>query len=92
MGHDNHRVRRLKAKKLRRSGLDASSSELGDVDKIVRIENVVKRNLYRALIRFERSRRRTRSESFSTIHRPDHDSARPTFRSDKLVLKKRTHR
>ena len=56
MGHDdNHRVRRLKAKKLHRSGLDAFLlPSYSDVDKIVRIERIVKRNLYRALDSLER--------------------------------------
>ena len=56
MGHDdNHRARRLKAKKLRRSGLDAFVlPSYSDVDKIVRIERIVKRNLYRALDSLER--------------------------------------
>jgi hypothetical protein len=72
MGHDNHRVRRLKAKKLRRSGLDAFVlPSYGDVDKIVRIENVVKRNLYRALDSLERIRvGRTRSESSQPTSSP----------------------
>ena len=58
MGHDdNHRVRRRKAAKLRRSGLDAFilPSDV-DVDKIVRFERSVKRNLYRALDSLERIR------------------------------------
>jgi hypothetical protein len=56
MGHsDNHRVRRLKAGKLRRSGLDAFIlPHYSDVDKIVRFEGIVKRNLYRALDSLER--------------------------------------
>ena len=52
---DNYRVRRLKAGKLRRSGLDAFVlPSYSDVDKIVRIERIVKRNLYRALDSLER--------------------------------------
>src|SRR6267142_5440734 len=66
MGYDdNHRVRRRTAKKLRRSGLDAFVlPSYSDVDKIVRLERIVKRNLYRALdsleqIRVGRTRTRT---------------------------------
>jgi hypothetical protein len=57
IGYDNHGDRRRTARKLRRSGLDAfilpSDS---DVDKIVRFERTVKRNLYRALDLLERMR------------------------------------
>jgi len=72
MGHDNHRVRRLKAKKLRRSGLDAFVlPSYSDVDKIVRLERIVKRNLYRALDSLERIRvGRTRSESSQPTSSP----------------------
>jgi hypothetical protein len=55
MGHDNYGIRRRKAAKLRRSGLDAFLlPSYSDVDKIVRIERMVKRNLYRALDSLER--------------------------------------
>ncbi len=58
MGYDDrHRVRRRTARKLRRSGLDAFIlSNYSDVDKIVRFERSVKRNLYRALDSLERIR------------------------------------
>jgi len=64
MGYDNLGIRRRTAQKLRHSGLDAfvlpSDS---DVDKIVRYERLVKRNLYRALYSLERFRAaRNRSE------------------------------
>jgi hypothetical protein len=65
MGYDNYGVRRRTARKLRRAGLDAFvlPSDL-DVDKIVRYERLVKRNLYRALYSLERIRAaRSRSES-----------------------------
>lgn len=70
MGHDdNHRVRRLKARKLRRSGLDAFVlPSHSDVDKIVRIERIVKRNLYRALDSLEQIRvGRTRPRSSEQV-------------------------
>ena len=55
MGRDNYSVRRRKAGKLRKSGLDAFLlPSFSDVDKIVRFERVVKRNLYRALDSLER--------------------------------------
>jgi len=64
MGYDKLGDRQRIDRKLRRSGLDAfvlpSNS---DVDKIVRYERLVKRNLYRALYSLERSRAaRNRSE------------------------------
>ena len=65
MGYDNYGIRRRTARKLRRAGLDAFvlPSDL-DVDKIVRYERLVKRNLYRALYSLERIRAaRSRSES-----------------------------
>jgi hypothetical protein len=58
MGHEDRRAARIrKARKLRRSGLDAFilPSDI-DVDKIVRFERSVKRNLYRALDSLERIR------------------------------------
>ena len=55
MGQDNYGIRRRKFAKLRRSGLDAFVlPSYDDVDKIVRIERMVKRNLYRALDSLER--------------------------------------
>jgi hypothetical protein len=50
MGYDHYGDRRRRASKLRRSGLDTLllPSEV-DMDKIVRFERTVKRNLYRAL-------------------------------------------
>src|ERR1035437_5498144 len=65
MGYDNYGIRRRTARKLRRAGLDAFvlPSDL-DVDKIVRYERLVKRNLHRALYSLERIRAaRSRSES-----------------------------
>jgi hypothetical protein len=57
MGHDNFGIRRRKAAKLRRSGLDAFLlPSYSDVDKIVRFERIVKRNLYRALDALEQIR------------------------------------
>jgi len=57
MGYDNYGIRRRTARRLRRSGLDSfvlpSDS---DVDKIVRFERTVKRNLYCALKMLERIR------------------------------------
>ncbi len=55
MGYDNYGVRRRTARKLRRSGLDAFTLPCdSDVDKIVRFEGTVKRNLFRALDLLER--------------------------------------
>jgi len=64
MGYDNFGVRRRTARKPRRSGLDAFVlPSYSDVDKIVRYERLVKRNLYRALYLLEHSRAaRNRSE------------------------------
>jgi hypothetical protein len=73
MGHDdNHQIRRRKAGKLRRSGLDAFVlPSHSDVDKIVRIERIVKRNLYRALDSLERIRvERTRPDSSQATTSP----------------------
>ena len=70
MGHDdNHRDRRRIAAKLRRSGLDAFVlPSYDDVDKIVRIERIVKRNLYRALDSLEQIRvGRTRTRSSEPV-------------------------
>ena len=71
MGYDHYGDRRRRLRKLRRSGLNTfilpSDS---DVDKIVRFERTVKRNLYRALKMLERIRT-TRSYSKS----PDETSA-----------------
>lgn len=57
MGHDNFTPRQRTARKFRRAGLDAfvlpSDS---DIDKIVRYERLIKRNLYRALYTLERIR------------------------------------
>jgi hypothetical protein len=69
MGHDNYSIRRRKAAKLRRSGLDAFllPSDV-DVDKIVRFERIVKRNLYRALDSLEQIRvGRTRPRSSEPV-------------------------
>ena len=65
MGHDNYSVRRRKAGKLRKSGLDAFLlPSFSDVDKIVRMERIAKRNLYRALESLELIRAaRTRPRS-----------------------------
>lgn len=57
MGYDNRGPRRRTARKLRRSGLDAFTLPSdSDVDKIVRFERTVKRNLFRALDSLERIR------------------------------------
>jgi hypothetical protein len=57
MGYDHYGVRRRTARKLRRSGLDAFTlPSYSDVDKIVRFERSVKRNLFRALDLLERIR------------------------------------
>jgi hypothetical protein len=57
MGHDNFTPRQRIARKFRRAGLDTfvlpSDS---DIDKIVRYERLIKRNLYRALYTLERIR------------------------------------
>jgi|SRR5208283_4995154 len=55
MGYDHRGVRQRTAEKLHRSGLDSFTlpSDV-DVDKIVRFERTVKRNLYRALKWLER--------------------------------------
>lgn len=50
MGYDHYAVRRRTARKLRRSGLDTFTlPSYSDVDKIVRFDRTVKRNLFRAL-------------------------------------------
>ena len=71
MGYDHYGDRRRRLRKLQRSGLNTlilpSDS---DVDKIVRFERTVKRNLYRALKMLERIRA-ARSYSKS----PDETSA-----------------
>ncbi len=55
MGYDHLGDRRCTARKLRRSGLDALTLPSdSDVDKIVRFERTVKRNLFRALDLLER--------------------------------------
>ena len=57
MGYDHYGVRRRTARKLRRAGLDAFAlPSYSDVDKIVRFERSVKRNLFRALDLLERIR------------------------------------
>jgi hypothetical protein len=57
MGYDHYGDRRRTARKLRRSGLDAFTlPSYSDVDKIVRFERSVKRNLFRALDLLERIR------------------------------------
>ncbi len=55
MGYDHRGDRRRTARKLRCSGLDALTlPSYSDVDKIVRFERTVKRNLFRALDLLER--------------------------------------
>ena len=55
MGYDKFGERRRTARKLQRSGLDALTlPSYSDVDKIVRFERIVKRNLFRALDLLER--------------------------------------
>jgi hypothetical protein len=65
MGYDKRPARRRTDRKLRRSGLDAFILPSDrDVDKIVRFEGTVKRNLYRALNSLEQIRvGRTRPQS-----------------------------
>ncbi len=88
MGYDNYGARRRTARKLRQSGLDAfvlpSDS---DVDKIVRYERLVKRNLYRALFSLERIRAaRSRSESSDAnpSSRPSHSLERDLLDENKF--------
>jgi hypothetical protein len=57
MGNDTFGIRRRKAETLRRSRLDALTLPGdSDIDKIVRYERLIKRNLYRALYTLERMR------------------------------------
>jgi hypothetical protein len=57
IGYDRRSARLRKHRKLRRSGLDAFIlPSFDDVDKIVRFERIIKRNLYRALDSLERIR------------------------------------
>jgi hypothetical protein len=57
MGNDTFGIRRGKAETLRRSGLDSLTLPGdSDIDKIVRYERLIKRNLYRALYTLERMR------------------------------------
>jgi len=57
MGNDTFGIRRRKADTLRRSGLDVLTlPDDSDIDKIVRYERLIKRNLYRALYTLERMR------------------------------------
>jgi hypothetical protein len=69
MGRDNYSIRRRKAGKLRKSGLDAFLlPSFSDVDKILRFERIVKRNLYRALDSLEQIRvARTRPRSSEQV-------------------------
>ncbi len=83
MGYDNFGVRRRLARKLRHSGLDAFVLPRDrDVDKIVRYERLVKRNLYRALYSLERFRAaRNRSEPSDS-----NPSSRPSLRPERDLL------
>ena len=64
IGYDKKPARDRTARKLHRAGLDAFIlPSYGDVDKIVRFERMVKRNLYRALNLLDRLR--------AARHRPD---------------------
>ena len=57
MGYDQQAARQRTARKLRRAGLDAFILPANsDIDKIVRYERLIKRNLYRALYTLERMR------------------------------------
>ena len=57
IGNDTFGTRRRRAETLRRSGLDAFILPGdSDIDKIVRYERLIKRNLYRALYSLERMR------------------------------------
>ncbi len=75
MGYDRQAARQRTARKLHRAGLDAfilpSDS---DVDKIVRYERLIKRNLYRALYTLERiraARRRAPGSETDSASRPE---------------------
>jgi hypothetical protein len=57
MGQDNFTPRQRTARKFRRAGLDSFILPRDfDIDKIVRYERLIKRNLYRALYTLERTR------------------------------------
>jgi hypothetical protein len=57
MGQDNFTPRQRTARKFRRAGLDSFILPRDfDIDKIVRYERLIKRNLYRALYTLERAR------------------------------------
>ena len=57
MGQDNFTPRQRTARKFRRAGLDSFILPRNfDIDKIVRYERLIKRNLYRALYTLERVR------------------------------------
>ena len=87
MGYDHHGDRLRTARKLQRSGLDAlilpSDS---DVDKIVRFERTVKRNLYRARDAFERMRA-ARNSPDSSESPADKTRRRATPVSRKKILR-----
>jgi hypothetical protein len=67
MGNDTFGIRRRKAETLHRSGLDALTLPGdSDIDKIVRYERLIKRNLYRALYTLDRMRAARTRPSDST--------------------------
>jgi hypothetical protein len=75
MGNDTFGTRRRKAETLRRSGLDALTlPDDSDIDKIVRYERLIKRNLYRALYTLERMRAaRIRGDASDPTGSPGND-------------------
>ncbi|MFZ2063258.1 MAG: hypothetical protein WAU82_19780 [Candidatus Binatus sp.] len=66
MGYDRQAARQRTARKFRRAGLDVFSLPCdSDIDKIVRYERLIKRNLYRALYTLERIRAARRQSASS---------------------------
>jgi hypothetical protein len=78
MGYDHQAARQRTARKFRRAGLDAfvlpSDS---DIDKIVRYERLIKRNLYRALYTLERIRAARRQSASSDANQSSPASVGP---------------
>ncbi len=71
MGYDHQAARERTSRKLRRAGLDTFilPSDF-DIDKIVRYERLIKRNLYRALYTLERIRAARRHSQSSDAAPP----------------------
>lgn len=89
MGYDKRPARRRTDRKLRRSGLDAFILPSDrDVNKIVRFERTVKRNLFRALDSLERIRvGRTRPQSSDPTSSPAIMTQHQAIRaSDEIVF------